>query len=78
MHPDDAKVLLIDASGGVHTMNTNRAGNFALATSFPRPYRALVIRGSNFREMKTPQTDGDCNGCHTEWGKRAPGRITTP
>jgi hypothetical protein len=29
--------------------------------------------------MSTPQTDGDCNGCHTQDGvDKTPGRIILP
>lgn len=72
------KVLIIDATGATFTMTTNAAGNFMRITSLARPYRAIVIKGNNVREMKTPQTDGDCNGCHSEWGRGAPGRIMAP
>lgn len=74
----NVKVLIIDATGATHTMTTNAAGNFTRLTSIARPYRAMIIKGNSVREMKTPQTDGDCNGCHTEWGNRAPGRIMVP
>ena len=76
-----ARVLVIDAVGNVHTADTNAHGNFIFdsATPIPPPYRAMVINGTNIRQMKTPQTDGDCNGCHTEWGSSgAPGRVRMP
>jgi hypothetical protein len=71
-------VLIIDATGKSHTMPVNEAGNFFRVTSIPMPYRAMVVNGGKVREMKTPQTDGDCNGCHTEQGNRAPGRVMAP
>jgi len=71
-------ILLIDAAGKTHTIPVNEAGNFYRVTSMPMPYRAMVVKGTSVREMKTPQTDGDCNGCHSEWGNRAPGRIMAP
>lgn len=71
-------VVLIDANGVSHTVPVNAAGNFVRVTSFPLPYRALVVRGTSVREMKTPQTDGDCNGCHSEWGNKSPGRVMAP
>jgi hypothetical protein len=46
--------------------------------SMPLPYRALVVRGTNILEMKTPQTDGDCNRCHSANGDGAPGRVIAP
>ena len=43
------------------------------------PYTAKVLFGGRVREMIERQTDGDCNGCHTEDGaKDAPGRIVLP
>lgn len=84
--PDDCNglaknvsVLVIDAEGVSHTLAVNEAGNFKRVSAMPMPYRAMVVSGSSIHEMKTPQTDGDCNGCHTEQGKNgAPGRITAP
>lgn len=73
------KVLIIDANGGMVSLTTNAAGNFMRSSSFPKPYRALVVKGNEVREMKTPQTEGDCNSCHTERGKNgAPGRVMSP
>ena len=73
------KVLIIDAAGNMIQLPTNAAGNFMRVSSFPRPYRAMVVKGNNVREMKTPQYDGDCNGCHSEWGESgAPGRVMAP
>lgn len=73
------KVLIIDANGAMKTHSVNSAGNFFTAVDFPKPYKAIVVRGNQIREMKHTQTDGDCNGCHTERGKNgAPGRIMAP
>jgi hypothetical protein len=71
-------VLIIDATGKTHTMPVNEAGNFMRVTSIPMPYRAMVVDGVKVREMKTPQTDGDCNGCHSEQGNHSPGRVMAP
>ncbi len=71
-------VVIIDAAGKTHTMPVNAAGNFTRVTGIPMPYRAMVVNGTKVREMKTPQTDGDCNGCHTEQGNRSPGRVMAP
>ena len=71
-------VLIIDATGKTHTMPVNAAGNFTRVTSIPLPYRAMIVDGAKVREMKTPQTDGDCNGCHSEAGNHAPGRVMAP
>ena len=71
-------VLLIDATGKSHTMPVNAAGNFTRVTSIPMPYKAMIVDGTKTREMKTAQTDGDCNGCHSEQGNHSPGRIMAP
>jgi hypothetical protein len=71
-------VLIIDATGATHTIPVDEAGNFVRVTSIPMPYRATVISGSNVREMKTPQYDGDCNGCHSVLGTKSPGRVMAP
>ena len=71
-------ILVIDATGATHTIPVDAAGNFKRVTSIPMPYRASVISGPNVREMKTPQYDGDCNGCHSTLGNRSPGRIVAP
>ena len=71
-------VLVIDALGVSHTIPVNAAGNFVRVTSLPMPYRAMVVDGNKVREMKTPQTDGDCNGCHSEQGAGSPGRVMAP
>ena len=43
------------------------------------PYRAKVVVGGRERVMLTPQTNGDCNACHTQAGAEgAPGRIIVP
>lgn len=44
------------------------------------PYRARVVRADGgVSLMMTPQTNGDCNSCHTEQGASgAPGRIVWP
>jgi hypothetical protein len=37
------------------------------------------ITDTGVRAMSTPQTDGDCNGCHTQDGvDKTPGRIILP
>jgi cytochrome c553 len=71
-------VVIVDATGKSHTMPVNAAGNFTRVTGIPMPYKAMIVDGIKTREMKTPQTDGDCNGCHTEQGNRSPGRIMAP
>lgn len=73
-----ARIIIIDATGATHEMQTNAAGNFIRRAAIPRPYRALVVQGNRVREMKTLQTNGDCNSCHTEFGTGSPGRIMAP
>jgi hypothetical protein len=69
-------VLILDAAGKTHTMPVNAAGNFLRVTGLALPYRAMVVDGAKVRAMKTPQTEGDCNGCHSAQG--AAGRILAP
>jgi hypothetical protein len=73
-------VVLVDANGNSVTLQVNSAGNFTYrALSFATPYTAKVVSGSNERVMATAQTNGDCNGCHSETGSNgAPGRIMAP
>jgi hypothetical protein len=71
---DDAGVVVLSAP-------VNAAGNFyvPLDAGLPIPYAARVRRGAAVRVMTTLQTDGDCNTCHTEYGREgAPGRILAP
>lgn len=86
--PDDcygatgSQVVITDAAGNVFTVPVNSAGNFYLSGrngSIRPPYTAKVVSGSKTRVMAGPQTDGDCNGCHSEQGaQKAPGRIMAP
>jgi hypothetical protein len=71
-------VVIVDAAGKSHTLPVNAAGNFLRVTGIPMPYTARVVNGTKVREMRTSQTDGDCNGCHGESGMQSPGRITAP
>ena len=83
------QVVITDKNNRVFTATSNSVGNFSLQPSqmagFAPPYTAKVVEGANVRAMATPQTDGDCNGCHTEAGTntvadaiKAPGRIMAP
>jgi hypothetical protein len=78
---NDAGVLTMpvySSSGNFYYPNRNAIGtngkNIAL------PYRARVFRADGgSAEMRTPQTNGDCNACHTVSGlNSAPGRIVWP
>lgn len=76
-----ADIVIMDEAGKtVLTLTPNRAGNFFSKSAVPSPYRAKVVSTSGkVREMKTPQTDGDCNACHSEKGaQKATGRVRTP
>ncbi|MBS2019567.1 MAG: hypothetical protein JST00_42290 [Deltaproteobacteria bacterium] len=73
------KVVITGADGKATTLSVNQAGNFFARTRIAMPYTAKVVDGAKVREMKTPTSDGDCNGCHTEKGaEKAPGRIMAP
>ena len=74
----NVSVVIVDAAGKSHTVPVNAAGNFLRVTGIPMPYTARVVNGPKVRAMRTPQTDGDCNGCHSEVGTQSPGRIMAP
>ncbi len=81
--PAGTKVEILDAIGMVQfTLPVDPVGNFrSLSTSalITLPYTARVRIGGLVREMKTRQTNGDCNSCHTEQGEQnAPGRVVWP
>jgi hypothetical protein len=83
--PDDCngksgiQVVITGSDGSSVTLNANSAGNFYSRGGVTFPYTAKVVQGGNERAMTTPQSDGDCNGCHTENGDNgAPGRIMAP
>jgi hypothetical protein len=61
-------------------LTSNRAGNFFLENrAIARPFTVELVHEGRSRRMMTPQTDGDCNGCHTAQGDAAiPGRILVP
>ena len=78
-----ATVVITDARGRVINLPVGPTGNFSLdaKTSLPltMPFRAKVVRNGVERVMATPQSTGNCNGCHTEDGLNgAPGRILAP
>lgn len=76
--PGGVTVVIVDAAGKSHSMPVNAAGNFTRIMGIPMPYKAMVVNGMKVREMKTSQTDADCNGCHSEQGNRTPGRVMAP
>jgi hypothetical protein len=72
-------VEITDANGKRYSLPVNEAGNFFSKTRIATPYTAKVVAGGKTREMVAPQTNGDCNTCHTEQGSSdALGRIWTP
>ena len=74
-----ANVVIKDASGTAFTLPVNSVGNFYLGKSIRMPYTASIVSGGKTRAMVSAQTDGDCNGCHTESGtNKAPGRLLAP
>jgi hypothetical protein len=77
-----AQVWVTDSTGFIFAARVNASGNFALEAPKQRlvpPYTAKVVYMGREREMLTPQTNGDCNTCHTQAGaSSAPGRIVLP
>jgi hypothetical protein len=77
-----AVVLLTDSRGKVHSLQTNKAGNFMLSArgqSLAMPFTAQVKFKGQVAEMATPQSTGNCAACHTAMGASgAPGRIIIP
>lgn len=74
-----AVVVITDANGMEFQLSVNSAGNFSSGQNIATPYTAKVVTASGERQMFTPQTNGDCNTCHTADGVMgAPGRIVLP
>jgi hypothetical protein len=75
-----ATVEVTEADGTVSALAVNSSGNFFLEKAgFVYPYTARVLFDGRERVMHAEQTDGDCNGCHTQDGDYdAPGRILLP
>jgi mono/diheme cytochrome c family protein len=72
-------VVITDANGTVTTLKVNGAGNFSSSRRIALPYTAKVVSGGKTRAMVGPQTNGDCNSCHSVGGSNgAPGRIVAP
>lgn len=81
--PAGVQVQIIDVNGNVAlTLNpSTTSGNFhsSLYANVALPYTARVTAGGRTATMTTPQTNGDCNSCHTEQGTSgALGRIVAP
>lgn len=72
-------VEITDSAGQVIMLNVLGSGNFGTQRRITPPYRARVLLNGNAIAMATPQTNGDCNLCHTQSGTMgAPGRIILP
>lgn len=81
--PAGVRVEILDQTGAVVATMTPFAssGNFYShrSTALVAPYTARVVSGTRMSVMTTPQTDGDCNTCHSQDGLNgAPGRIIWP
>jgi hypothetical protein len=77
-----AQVWITDSKGVILSARVNKVGNFSLETSYPSftpPFTAKVRFQGRERQMLQPQSEGDCNTCHTSTGEMdAPGRIVLP
>jgi hypothetical protein len=77
-----AQVILRGSDGQELTLAVRPSGNFyerVGKATVALPYTARVVYRGQERRMNGPQTDGDCNRCHTETdAEGAPGRITLP
>jgi mono/diheme cytochrome c family protein len=79
----EATVVITDAAGRVVSLPVGSTGNFSLpaksSAPLTMPIRAKVVKNGKERAMATPQSTGNCNGCHTQSGANgAPGRILAP
>ena len=74
---EGTKVVITDANGVEKTLTSNSSGNFAFEGSIATPYTAKLVDSSGKEmPMVTPQTNGDCNTCHSPGGTDgAAGRI---
>lgn len=79
---EGAEIEVVDANGVVHIVVANAVGNFFFEDdthTFKYPYKVRVVFQGRERWMDTPETDADCNKCHTPAGTDdAPGRILLP
>jgi hypothetical protein len=72
-------VVITGFDGQTLTLTPNAAGNFSFEGSVALPFQAKVVYMGRERMMGTPQSSGDCNGCHTQSGTNgSPGRILLP
>jgi uncharacterized membrane protein len=74
-----ARVVILDAANRTITLTPNAAGNFFYDGAVTFPFHAKVTFQGRERIMTVAQTNGSCNGCHTQTGANgAPGRILLP
>ena len=74
-----AIIAILDANGTTFLFSVSSVGNFAGSNAVAAPFKAEVRFAGKTRAMATPQTNGDCNICHTENGASgAPGRVLLP
>jgi hypothetical protein len=74
-----ATVVLTDAQNNKIELTPNSVGNFYSAQTVVMPFTAVVSYQGKSNAMTTPQTNADCNFCHTQEGANcAPGRIVLP
>jgi hypothetical protein len=82
--PSNTVVEILDKNGAValRMQAAPPSGNFFSTSTMAGvqlPYTARVLANGKSVTMNTPQTNGDCNTCHTEQGlSGAPGRIVWP
>ena len=82
--PAGTVVEILDKNGVVQLrmQAAPPSGNFfstSTMAGIQLPYTARVLANGKSVSMNTPQTNGDCNTCHTEQGlSGAPGRIVWP
>ncbi len=81
--PAGVSVQIIDKNGKVALTYSpsSTSGNFhsSIFSSVALPYTAKIVANGKTATMTTPQTNGDCNSCHTEQGANgAPGRLVWP
>jgi hypothetical protein len=85
--PDDCEgalgngvsVLIKGADGRKLTLTPNAVGNFFSQITLSAPYTVEIHYQGRVRSKLQPQSDGDCNACHSEHGAGgAAGRLMLP
>lgn len=77
---EGGEVIVVYESGHVVIEPINATGNFMHhAEAGTGAYLAKVVWNGRERQKRNPQTDGDCNTCHSAQGHEgSPGRIVLP